>query len=73
MLSAYDRPYYNREAMLRAFKALASAQLMTYDFETALDQAEPGDWVYLDPPYVPLGGWAGLQAVHAGPIWRGRP
>ena len=58
---AYDRPYYNRETLLRASKALASAQLMTYDFETALNQAEPGDWVYLDPPYVPLGGWADFK------------
>lgn len=58
---AYDRPYYNRETMLWAAKLLATARFMNCDFETALDQTGPGDWVYLDPPYVPLGGWADFK------------
>lgn len=58
---AYNRPYYNRETLLRAAKALTAAEFKTCDFEAALDDAEPGDWVYLDPPYVPLGGWADFK------------
>lgn len=63
---AYDRPYYNRENMLRAAKALTAAELLNCDFEEALNRAEPGDWVYLDPPYVPLGGWADFKRYTPG-------
>jgi DNA adenine methylase len=52
--------------MLRASKALAIAEFMTCDFEDAIDKAEPGDWVYLDPPYVPLGGWADFKRYTPG-------
>lgn len=58
---AYDRPYYNRDTILRASKALAAAELAISDFEDSLDRASGGDWVYLDPPYVPLGGWADFK------------
>ena len=51
--------------MLRASKALASVEILACDFEESLDRAEKGDWVFLDPPYVPLGGWADFQALHA--------
>jgi len=63
---AYDRPYYNRETLRRASKALASAQLATCDFEKTIDQAGRGDWIYLDPPYVPLGGWADFKRYTSG-------
>lgn len=63
---AYDRPYYNRDTLLRASKLLAAATVMSADFEAALDAAGPGDWVYLDPPYVPLGGWADFKRYTAG-------
>jgi DNA adenine methylase len=62
---AYNRPYYNRETLLRASKALAVAEFLTGDFEDAIDKAEAGDWVYLDPPYVPLGGWADFKRYTA--------
>ncbi|WP_239331521.1 Dam family site-specific DNA-(adenine-N6)-methyltransferase [Frankia sp. CiP3] len=63
---AYDRPYYNQNTLLRASKALTNATIIEADFETALDQAGPGDWVYLDPPYVPLGGWADFKRYTPG-------
>ncbi|WP_239395752.1 Dam family site-specific DNA-(adenine-N6)-methyltransferase [Frankia sp. CiP3] len=63
---AYDRPYYNQNTLLRASKALTNATITEADFEAAIDQAEPGDWVYLDPPYVPLGGWADFKRYTPG-------
>ncbi|MDG4773576.1 Dam family site-specific DNA-(adenine-N6)-methyltransferase [Solwaraspora sp. WMMD792] len=58
---AYDRPYYNRRVLLEAAHALAGAELRVADFAEQLDEATAGDWVYLDPPYVPLGGWADFR------------
>ncbi|MBL7487814.1 Dam family site-specific DNA-(adenine-N6)-methyltransferase [Frankia sp. AgB1.9] len=63
---AYDRPYYNRETLSRAAEALSGAAVAETDFETAVDAAEAGDWVFLDPPYVPLGGWADFKRYTAG-------
>jgi DNA adenine methylase len=58
---AYDRPLYNRDTVLRAAKSLADVEILACDFEESLDRAEKGDWVFLDPPYVPLGGWADFK------------
>ncbi|MFY1634791.1 DNA adenine methylase [Solwaraspora sp. WMMB335] len=58
---AYDRPYYNRRVLLDAAAALAGVELRVGDFAAQLDEAVPGDWVYLDPPYVPSGGWADFK------------
>jgi len=62
---AYDRPLYNRETMLRASKALTNTEISACDFEESLDNAGQGDWVFLDPPYVPLGGWADFKRYTA--------
>lgn len=35
-------------------RALQSVKLEVSPFEAVLDRAEPGDFVYFDPPYVPL-------------------
>ncbi|WP_250291299.1 Dam family site-specific DNA-(adenine-N6)-methyltransferase [Frankia sp. CiP1_Cm_nod1] len=63
---AYDRPYYNRTTFLRAARALSGAVVRVADFEQAIDDAETGDWVYCDPPYVPLGGWSDFRRYTAG-------
>lgn len=62
---AYNRPYYNRDVLLNASKALTDATLIVSDFEERLDAAIAGDWVYLDPPYAPLGGWADFRRYTA--------
>lgn len=62
---AYDRPYYNRRVLLDAARALSGAELRVADFAQQLDEAAAGDWVYLDPPYVPLGGWADFKRYTA--------
>lgn len=53
----YDRPYYNRETLLDASEALATANLDVADFREVLPQCSDTDWVYLDPPYVPDREW----------------
>jgi DNA adenine methylase len=58
---AYNRPYYNADNLLRASKALASAQIRHADFAATLHEARPGDWVYLDPPYVPDRPWGDFK------------
>lgn len=63
---AYDRPYYNRETLLTASKALNVAKIKEADFANALREAESGDWVYLDPPYIPAGGFSDFKRYTAG-------
>lgn len=40
--------------LMRCSATLAPATLFASDFETTLVSAESGDFVYLDPPYLPL-------------------
>ena len=55
---AYDRRYYDPECLAAVALALKSASLDRCDFEETLSQARAGDFVYLDPPYVKLGGYS---------------
>lgn len=51
----YKNPSICDEGNLRACsRALKRAKLSVSGFETVLDRAKPGDFVYFDPPYVPL-------------------
>jgi len=63
---AYDRPYYNRKTLLTASNALQGVTIQHRDFTEALAEAESGDWVYLDPPYIPLGGFADFKRYTPG-------
>ncbi len=44
----------DESSLMAASSVLQGAQLRVADFEVVLDLAEPGDLVYLDPPYEPL-------------------
>lgn len=44
----------NDENLLAVSQALQTATLLAGDFDRCLDFAQPGDFVYLDPPYHPL-------------------
>lgn len=57
----YDRPYYNRKTLLSAADALQNVEIQHRDFTAALKESQAGDWVYLDPPYIPLGGWSDFK------------
>jgi DNA adenine methylase len=51
----YNNPLIVNEAALRsASSAFQQAELSAGDFEIVLENAEAGDFVYFDPPYVPL-------------------
>jgi DNA adenine methylase len=62
---AYDRPYYNRSTLLKASSDLQGVDIQKRDFTDALAEAQAGDWVYLDPPYIPLGGFADFKRYTA--------
>jgi len=51
------RRVYDRDGLLLAASALQAADIRHDDFREILLKAEPGDWVYLDPPYVPDRAW----------------
>ncbi|MBI4950680.1 MAG: DNA adenine methylase [Myxococcales bacterium] len=52
---AYARPRYCNPALLRAVaRALADAHIELGGFERVAARARRGDFVYFDPPYVPL-------------------
>jgi len=44
----------SKEVLISASKCLKNAKMLAGDFEEVLAYAEPGDFVYLDPPYPPL-------------------
>jgi DNA adenine methylase len=46
--------------------ALASAELEVADFSTVVTRAQRGDFVYFDPPYVPVSGTANFTSYSAG-------
>ena len=41
--------------LLRASRALKNARLKSEDYSSVVEEAEKGDFVYLDPPYLPVG------------------
>ena len=50
---------YTPKLILEASKALHSAKLLQGDFgPILLEHASPEDFVYLDPPYLPVGGFS---------------
>lgn len=62
----YKSPkYLDRENLLAVSQALQKVEIICASFETVVDRAEPGDWVYFDPPYVPVSSTANFTAYHA--------
>jgi DNA adenine methylase len=51
----YKNPtFHDPGLLLRASRALRGVQIHREPFETALQRAAPGEFVYLDPPYDPV-------------------
>lgn len=54
-MGRYKNPSIVNEVVLRAAsKRLQGAELHCRGFETLLESARPGDFVYFDPPYAPV-------------------
>lgn len=66
-MGRYAHPSIVDEANLRACaQALRGAELRVAAFDDSLARAESGDFVYLDPPYVPVSATASFTAYAAG-------
>jgi DNA adenine methylase len=63
----YDNPAMFRAENLRAVsRALQGVRLLHTDFEAAIAAAQPGDFVYFDPPYVPISKTASFTSYTGG-------
>ena len=61
----YKNPKIYDEINLRAVsKALQNAVLRVSDFEDAMSSTTEGDFVYFDPPYMPLSNTANFTSYH---------
>jgi DNA adenine methylase len=47
--------------LMAASRSLKNAQLLNSDFEAVLKTAKRGDFIYFDPPYVPVGRFSDFQ------------
>jgi DNA adenine methylase len=54
----YDRRYYDPENLKAVALALENVDIRRGDFELCLQDVTDKDFVYLDPPYYKLGGYA---------------
>lgn len=45
---------FDDETFAAIAQSLSNAEVRMEDFREALERAEPGDFVYLDPPYLPI-------------------
>lgn len=54
-MGQYKNPdIYNPERIMKASEALQSVCIEKRGFATVLDYAQRGDFIYFDPPYIPL-------------------
>lgn len=62
----YKSPrYLDRENLLAVSQALQNVEILCAPFDMIIARAQPGDWVYFDPPYVPLSQTANFTAYYA--------
>lgn len=57
---------YNKNNLLKASNRLSKANIHNEDFETIIERAQAGDFVYCDPPYHPLSASSSFNAYQAG-------
>lgn len=55
----------DKENLISVSSALQNVEILNTSFETVVDRAKPGDWVYFDPPYVPLSQTAKFTSYHS--------
>lgn len=65
----YENPRICDESVLReASRALKNATIECRDFRHLLYKAQPGDFVYFDPPYVPLSDTSSFTSYSEAPF-----
>ncbi len=65
-MGSYVNPrIYDPANLFAAAQALAAADLCAADYRATLEQAHAGDFIYLDPPYVPLSASASFTSYTA--------
>lgn len=70
-MGRYNRPRILDKKKLRAAAvALAGVELRSGSFEAAVEGAGPGDFVYFDPPYMPLNETSSFTGYAAGGFGR---
>jgi len=52
---------YSRDNILAASMVLQNAQLEAQDFRMVLDEARRGDFIYFDPPYLPISAFSDFK------------
>ena len=62
----YNRRYYDPANLAAFSEFIGSFELRVGDFELALADAGPSDFVYLDPPYHRIGGYSDFNRYTSG-------
>lgn len=57
---------YSEQSIMELSAYLQNVHILTGDYHNVLDLAEPGDFVYLDPPYAPLTATSSFTSYIAG-------
>ena len=52
---------YSRDNLLAASDVLQNAQLEAQDFRKTVDEARRGDFIYFDPPYLPISAYSDFK------------
>ena len=58
-------PYINSEDLRSVSKVLAGTMILNEDFGTTIGKAVQGDFVYLDPPYIPIDATSSFTSYHS--------
>jgi DNA adenine methylase len=62
---AYERRIYDPEILTAAASVLEDIEVRSCDFELAVADVTPDDFVYFDPPYYKLGGYSDFNRYTA--------
>jgi DNA adenine methylase len=58
-------PYIDKGDLLSMSKVMAATKILNEDFETTIGHATQGDFVYLDPPYIPIDVTSSFTSYHS--------
>jgi DNA adenine methylase len=59
-------PIMTFQELQEVSKAFEQTEILNSDFEASVERAIPGDFIYFDPPYIPLGPSSSFTSYHSG-------